>query len=576
MIHRILVYILVVFLLGTPRVFGQGGNESDAAASPPVVEATPGPAPDSSPAARGDVPWFPGRETITVCTSEWTPAVKCKDLDPIDWSGYEIELFKNVMPLMGWTYDMIEWRCLDWDEMMNLLVNTTECDLAPAGMGPWQERIDMGLRFSVATLQSGLSIMVKSSQSDPGRWYFFSAMEASVWIAMVFSGILVGLIVWMFEVGMKALDHDTKYLRNPMWDSVGRPVQMRDYRLSSTAANIVGLTWSFTVFILMALYTANLTANLTVTQINNNIQGVSDLPGRAVASWDGYGDDLKQQYGVSVVPYAWDGSADEEKMVNDLVNGLVVAVVLDDSALRSMDASNCETMIVGNQFDVFDQTVGFPKATWKNYEFVDAFNLNIRRLLESGDIERLQNEFIQVDLADCKTNAVQNSYSSVSWAEASGLWFILLMAVVAGLLLVIVYRVWLYYKPRLTSKGWFQRCFPFLVEKSALNRSLHTMVNKGLSKRMRQDSTNAGYMNSEDWQRYKYAGSPNGYIDGSSDVHIDPSMARIPSSNGRGLSFEQLVIAELSNLRSQVSELTREQSCPVKSFSIKIDEDGNV
>lgn len=571
--NRIYILYIVAFLLGTPHAYGQVGNGSDAAASPPVEETT-GPAP--GPASRGDVPWFPGREKITVCTSEWTPAVKCIDLDPLDWSGYEIELFKNIMPLMGWTYDMIEWRCLDWDEMMNLLVNTTECDIAPAGMGPWQERIDMGLRFSVSTLQSGLSIMVKSSQSDPGKWYFFSAMEASVWIAMVCSGILVGLVVWMFEVGMKALDNDTKYLRNPMWDSVGRPVQMRDYRLSSTAANVVGLTWSFTVYILMALYTANLTANLTVTQINNNIQGVSDLPGRAVASWEGYADDIKQQYGVNVVPYAWDGASDEEKMVNDLVKGLVVAVVLDDSALRSIDASNCDTMIVGSQFDVFDQTVGFPEATWKNYEFIDAFNLNIRRLLESGEIERLQNEFIQVDLADCKTSSVQNTYSSVSWAEASGLWFILLMAVVAGFLLVIVYRVWLSYKDRLTSKHWFQKCFPFLVEKSALNRSLHTMVKRGLSKSVRQDAINAGYTNGEDWQQYKYTGTPVGYIDGSSDVHIEPSMARVPSSNGRGLSLEQIMIAELSNLRDQIAELRREQACPVKSFSIKIDEDNDV
>lgn len=564
------IVVVVALLLGTP-VLGQDEGNSSTADS---LKDTAGISNSSS----GDIPWFPGKEKITVCTSEWTPAVRCQGLDPLDWSGYEIELFQNIMPLMGWTYDMIEWRCLDWDEMMDLLVNTTECDLAPAGMGPWQDRIEMGLRFSVSTLQSGLSIMVKSSQSSPGRWYFFSAMEASVWIAMVFSGIFVGLVVWMLEVGMKALDHDTKYLRNPMWDSVGRPVQMRDYRLSSTAANIVGLTWSFTVFILMALYTANLTANLTVTQLNNNIQGVSDLPGRAVASWDGYSDELKQKYGVSAVPYAWDGASDEEKMVNDLISGLVVAVVLDDSALRSMDASNCDTMIVGSQFNVFDQTVGFPESTWKNFEFVDAFNLNIRRLLESGEIERLQNEFINVELADCKTDSVQDTYSSVSWAEASGLWFILLVAVVSGVLLVLVYRVWLYYKPYLMRKRWFQKWFPFLVDKSALNRSLHTMIEKGLSNRMRrQDSLGGGeYMDNEDWERYKYEGSPNGYVDGSSDVHVHPSMPRVSSNNRRGLSFEQVVIAELSNLREQIADLTKEEKSRVKSFSIKIDDNDNV
>lgn len=105
---------------------------------------------------------------------------------------------------------------------------------------------------------------------------------------------------------------------------------MRDYRLASTPANVTALTWSFLVYICMAIYAANLTANLTVSQasccvlllcaptvpcpsptalgaslfpqphcycrcvcpdavqIKNDIRGIGDLPGKAVASWTGY------------------------------------------------------------------------------------------------------------------------------------------------------------------------------------------------------------------------------------------------------------------------------------------------
>lgn len=524
--------------------------------SSPTVAPAPGPVQTQG------VPWFPDKEKITVCTSEWTPAVKCDGLDPLMWSGYEIELFKELMPFMGWTNDMIEWRCLDWDVMLDLLANTSECDLAPAGMAPYQERIDMGMRFSVATLQSGLAIMVKSSQSTPGRWYFFSAMETSVWVTMIFSGFLVGFVVWVYEVGMKALDHDTKYLRNPMWDSVGRPVQMRDYRLSSTAANTVGLAWSFTVFILMALYTANLTANLTVTQINNAITGVSDLPGKAVASWSGYAEDLQDRYSLKVIPYEWNGESDEQKMIDDLLSGLVVAIVLDDSALRNMDASNCDTMLVGGQFDLTDQTIGLPKSTWTNYDFVDALNLNIRWLWESHEIERLKKDYIEVNPADCKTDSLQNTYSQVTWDEASGLWFILLIAVLTGLLLVFAYRMWLYVKPSMIQKRWFQSWFPFLVPKSALNRSLHTMVQKGLSNRLKRDDSSTGhYMDSEDWDQYKYQGTPQGYIDGSSDVHVSNSGPASPKVFPyRSSTFQTIVIDELAQLKAQIAELSKVQT----------------
>ena len=47
------------------------------------------------------IPFFPGKDKITVCTSEWTPAVLCAGLDPDEWNGYEFELFRALMPLMG-------------------------------------------------------------------------------------------------------------------------------------------------------------------------------------------------------------------------------------------------------------------------------------------------------------------------------------------------------------------------------------------------------------------------------------------------------------------------------------------
>jgi len=54
------------------------------------------------------IPFFPGRQKITVCVSEWSPAVYCKGVqDPVDWTGLEIEVFQEIMPIMGWTYDMI-------------------------------------------------------------------------------------------------------------------------------------------------------------------------------------------------------------------------------------------------------------------------------------------------------------------------------------------------------------------------------------------------------------------------------------------------------------------------------------
>ena len=204
------------------------------------------------------VPFFGNKTVVKVCVSDWTPAVYCKNkTDTADYTGFEVELFRKVMPYLGWIDTMVEMKCLEWDEMMNdLYSDNGDCDIAPAGMQPRADRIEKGLRFSVSSLRTGFSIMVARSEEAPGIWYIFSAMSPAVWAAMVITGAVIGVIVWLFEVGMRALNHDTRYMAQVWWDTVGRPVQMRDYRLSSFPANLTALLWSFLVFILMVLYSA--------------------------------------------------------------------------------------------------------------------------------------------------------------------------------------------------------------------------------------------------------------------------------------------------------------------------------
>lgn len=112
-----------------------------------------------------EVPFYPGRTNITVCTTPFTPSewvacarnvagafqgaryagglacmgsgmrgsearralhqqffsppavVICDEAqDPTTFSGYEIELFRATHPRLGWTEEMLVWRCLPFDD----------------------------------------------------------------------------------------------------------------------------------------------------------------------------------------------------------------------------------------------------------------------------------------------------------------------------------------------------------------------------------------------------------------------------------------------------------------------------
>lgn len=81
--------------------------------------------------------------------------------------------------------------------------------------------------------------------------------------------------------------------------------------------------------VILATYSASLTANLTVSRVKGGVTGIADLPGKAVGTWDPYVDQLKQ-YNVFSTPYAWENTEDEKIMVQDLLDRKVVAFVLDN------------------------------------------------------------------------------------------------------------------------------------------------------------------------------------------------------------------------------------------------------
>jgi ABC-type amino acid transport substrate-binding protein len=137
--------------------------------------------------AQDSVPLWPTNVTsINVCTSEYTPSeccsnrgprhcsaasrvvlasgqchnescafdaspfhsarevVYCVDREPSGYSGYEIELFRKVALILGWSESQMQWSCLAWDDMIAGLANGT-CDIAVAGV-----------QINAAILEAGL------------------------------------------------------------------------------------------------------------------------------------------------------------------------------------------------------------------------------------------------------------------------------------------------------------------------------------------------------------------------------------------------------------------------------------
>ena len=275
------------------------------------------------------------------------------------------------------------------------------------------------------------------------------------------------------------------------------------------------------------MYTANLTANLTLDQIKSDIHGLADLPGKAVGSWSGYADDLKA-HNIAITPFKWDSSADEYAMVAALESGYIRALVMPDSTLEILDATNCDTMLVGKQFSQFDQCTAFPPGS--STAMISAYDAAVISLLHDGGVEALQNRFILVPQAPCKTSGVnQVSKSSVSWSEVSGLWILLGGAFALGLLAVAVYWLWKWAGPRMARVGWFRRFCCCHQQQKRVKKSYTTLMALGRQQHSAPSASGAGQLTpqvgalghlkseQERWDD-RYIGAGDGYLDGSTDV----------------------------------------------------------
>jgi hypothetical protein len=102
------------------------------------------------------------------------------------------------------------------------------------------------------------------------------------------------------------------------------------------------------MLIMVAIFTANTSANLTASRLSSRITGVQDLPGKRVGTWDDleYLGDLARR-GVQARGLPWNDGMDQEAMLEAVRNGTLDALVLDSYVLQFAAASTCDLATVG-------------------------------------------------------------------------------------------------------------------------------------------------------------------------------------------------------------------------------------
>jgi polar amino acid transport system substrate-binding protein len=320
-------------------------------------------------------------QSLKVAIKPLTPFVIYGDNN--QFSGFSIDLWTEIAQRMGVNYEYVPLKTVT--EVLDV-VQSNQVDLGIAGISITKDREQL-LDFSQPMFNSGLKILVAAHQSDAGISILLQLLTPNL---LVIFGILlvvvitVGHFVWFFERKNPAFRH-TYFagVGEGIWWAASSLLGGADKMPQSIAGRIGAIVWIITGIILISLFTANLTAQNTVQQLESNIRGLDDLPGKRIATVEGttatrYLDDQQLVYTtVKTIEDAYEL----------LIGKRTDAVIYDAPVLQYYANTTGKGLVtvVGSLFNRQDYGIALPTGS-PNREQIDQALLSI---IEDGTYETL-------------------------------------------------------------------------------------------------------------------------------------------------------------------------------------------
>ena len=206
------------------------------------------------------------------------------------YAGFSIDLWKAIAQHNNWQTEFV------WHATVKELLSAVQqgqADVGIAGISMTPER-EAQLDFSHPMFNAGLQIIVPAQSELSWRRYLgvlFNPDLLRIILALLILIIAAGHIIWLLERG-KNQDFQHGYVRG-VWEGIWwaavtvATVGYGDRTPKGTLGRLFTIGWMFTGIILVANFTASVTSNLTLQEIRGDINSISDLPGKRVATVEG-------------------------------------------------------------------------------------------------------------------------------------------------------------------------------------------------------------------------------------------------------------------------------------------------
>jgi polar amino acid transport system substrate-binding protein len=249
-------------------------------------------------------------------------------------------------------------------------VRKGQADLGIAAISITSER-EKEFDFSQPILNAGLQILVRGTreeQTTPLRDLLRLLFSPTIllWLGIVVLLILIPAhVIWALERGHPdGIVPNKSYfpgIFSAMYWAAGTLATQAEHMPRQWLARIIAVLWMFTGVVFVAFYTAQLTATLTVQQIEGTIHGPDELRGRLVGTTRG---STAAAYLHSVNARVREFSSIEDAY-KELQDRRMDAVVFDAPVLLyyASHAGQGRVELVGKEFHQEDYGIVFPSGS---------------------------------------------------------------------------------------------------------------------------------------------------------------------------------------------------------------------
>nr|ALG36131.1 ionotropic receptor 1 [Sclerodermus sp. MQW-2015] len=220
------------------------------------------------------------------------------DAEKNKWSGYCIDLLEEIREYIAFEYDIHEVEDKEygkmsedgsWNGMIKELIEK-RADVALGSLWVMAERENV-VDFTVPYYDLvGLTILMLKPKTPTSLFKFLTVLENEVWFCILAAYFFTSFLMWVFDRWSpysyqnnreKYKDDDEKReftLRECLWFCMtSLTPQGGGEAPKNLSGRLVAATWWLFGFIIIASYTANLAAFLTVSRLDTPIESLDDL-----------------------------------------------------------------------------------------------------------------------------------------------------------------------------------------------------------------------------------------------------------------------------------------------------------